>query len=328
MSRKARHQHILDQAKQAAIAAIGCYNQPNFCYREESFCILMINAWELLLKAKIVKDNNEKLQSIYVVDRNAKRKDGKPYAKPKYVKNKANNYITIGFTSILKKHSDYKLNLDNALLKQLETLYELRNASIHLANNGLGKISLEVFTATLQSFQSICELWFNEKATDKVMLIPLAFEIPDNFSSSISSEEAQKLLTFIATQEKGVDVNSKHSIRVNVEIKFERSKSGIPVNTSGNGIPIHIDSEERFKNKYPWNFTDDLIPKLQDKYPSFKRENSFWEAIRILKTDSHYCGERYLDWNKKQGTKKWFYSPDIVPVLAKRLGLNPKGGEQ
>ena len=54
MSRRSKQKEILAKAKEAAVAAISSYNQPRFPYREETFCILMINAWELLLKAKIV----------------------------------------------------------------------------------------------------------------------------------------------------------------------------------------------------------------------------------------------------------------------------------
>ena len=35
----------------ATSSAIEVYNKPSFEYREETFSILMINAWELLLKA-------------------------------------------------------------------------------------------------------------------------------------------------------------------------------------------------------------------------------------------------------------------------------------
>lgn len=41
----------------AAVAAIEIYNKPNFSYREESFSLLMTNAWELLLKSKWLFDH-------------------------------------------------------------------------------------------------------------------------------------------------------------------------------------------------------------------------------------------------------------------------------
>jgi hypothetical protein len=53
--RPPRHSFLVEKAIHAASAAIEIYNKPGFRYREESFAILMLNAWELLLKARIVK---------------------------------------------------------------------------------------------------------------------------------------------------------------------------------------------------------------------------------------------------------------------------------
>jgi hypothetical protein len=68
MSRKARCQHLLEKSVHAALSAIEISNKPDFKYREDSFSILMVNAWELLLKARILQRNKNKLESIYIVD--------------------------------------------------------------------------------------------------------------------------------------------------------------------------------------------------------------------------------------------------------------------
>ena len=49
--KKARHIEILDKSIAACVSAIEVYNKPDFRYREETFSILMVNAWELLLKS-------------------------------------------------------------------------------------------------------------------------------------------------------------------------------------------------------------------------------------------------------------------------------------
>ena len=54
MSRIARSTRLLKNAEAALISAIEIYNKPAFGYREETFAILAINAWELLLKAKVL----------------------------------------------------------------------------------------------------------------------------------------------------------------------------------------------------------------------------------------------------------------------------------
>jgi len=45
------YRHLLGNAKAAILAAIEIYNKPQFLYRDECFAILLLNAWELLLKA-------------------------------------------------------------------------------------------------------------------------------------------------------------------------------------------------------------------------------------------------------------------------------------
>ncbi|MBI5328290.1 MAG: hypothetical protein HZB80_08405 [Deltaproteobacteria bacterium] len=52
-----RHKPFIDKSVSAALSAIEVYNKPDFKYREETFAILMTNYWELLLKAKIIKEN-------------------------------------------------------------------------------------------------------------------------------------------------------------------------------------------------------------------------------------------------------------------------------
>ena len=47
-------------------AAIEIYKKPSFRYREETFSILMLNAWQLLLKARILKENKNHLRSIKI----------------------------------------------------------------------------------------------------------------------------------------------------------------------------------------------------------------------------------------------------------------------
>lgn len=49
---KSKAQELADKSVAAMMSAIEVYNKPDFKYREETFAILAINAWELLLKGK------------------------------------------------------------------------------------------------------------------------------------------------------------------------------------------------------------------------------------------------------------------------------------
>ena len=52
MAKSPRSVKLYRKAEAALISAIEAYNKPDFKYREETFSILALNAWELLLKAK------------------------------------------------------------------------------------------------------------------------------------------------------------------------------------------------------------------------------------------------------------------------------------
>ena len=49
---KSRYQQLYEKSVSAMMSAIEIYNKPDFKYREETFAILAINSWELLLKSK------------------------------------------------------------------------------------------------------------------------------------------------------------------------------------------------------------------------------------------------------------------------------------
>jgi hypothetical protein len=63
------YRHLLKNSKSALLAAIEIYNKPQFAYRDECFVILLLNAWELALKALLSKSK----ESIYYPK---KRKQG------------------------------------------------------------------------------------------------------------------------------------------------------------------------------------------------------------------------------------------------------------
>ncbi len=77
---------LVEKSIAAAISAIEVYNKPDFRYRAENFAALMTNAWELLLKARILLDNDDQLDVLFARDKNGE---------PMKSKSGANRTITI-----------------------------------------------------------------------------------------------------------------------------------------------------------------------------------------------------------------------------------------
>jgi len=77
MDQPTRSQRFLQKAA-ALIAAIEVHNKPDFRYREESFTILALNAWELLLKAELPSLNENDPKCLYVYETGPARKVSPP----------------------------------------------------------------------------------------------------------------------------------------------------------------------------------------------------------------------------------------------------------
>ena len=152
--RPARYVYLVDKAIAAAISAIEVYNKPAFRYREETFSILMLNSWELLLKARILKENNNKLRSIEVWE-NARISLGYPERSLKQKRNRAGNAMTIGLSAAIATVEQYSEDkIDQHVVENIVLLTEIRDNAIHFHNAGMGlrKRIQEVGAAALRNF--------------------------------------------------------------------------------------------------------------------------------------------------------------------------------
>ena len=65
---KSRSRLMLEKSIAAMLSAIEIYNKPDFKYREETFSVLCINSWELLLKSKVLNLSSNKVASLYAME--------------------------------------------------------------------------------------------------------------------------------------------------------------------------------------------------------------------------------------------------------------------
>lgn len=313
---KSKFSMLLDKSIEAVLSAIELYNKPIFSYREESFAILMVNAWELLLKAKRLKDNRGKITCLYIpTSKNTKA--GKPRQRQKYKPTKSGNFMTIGITELIEQEIK-----DNNLKLQLETLIEIRDNAIHFMNSSkyFEKQLLEVAAATLKSYKIIVEKWFG-KSLDKfdLFLIPVAFNMPQTFNTenlSLETDSHKKLLDFISKQRLKEEDSSEHDIALVIDVKLNRADKGLQVRFDKTGAPIFQDTEEVFKKKYPLDYQT-LIDKLRTRYKNFIQNQAFYSLKKEICKNEELSGERYLDYEKMSGTKKTYYSSNIFQEFDK-----------
>jgi hypothetical protein len=317
---KARSRELVDKGVAAMISAIEVYNKPDFKYREETFSILAINAWELLLKAKWLQDNNNRLRSLYVMEKRLKS-DGKPYKHLKMKLTESGNPFTHSLEFVAKKHLD-KGTLPDAAYRNLRTLAEIRDSSVHFYNrSNLFAIRLqEVGSAAVKNFVRASQSWFRvDLAKYNFYLMPLAFVSHKKMHGIALTREEKNVAEFIAAQELAAASTEDYAVAVNIEVVFSRSKTSdalkVQISNDPNAPRLQL-SEEQLKDKYPLNYTS-LTQECQTRYSDFLANQKYHDLRTPLKADKKYCLIRRLDPDNPRSAKQEWFSRAVFTELDK-----------
>ena len=147
---------LIEKSTEAFIMGLEIYNKPTIKYRVEGFSFFICNAWELMLKAKLLKEG----KSIYF-------------------SNQPNR--TISLTRAIEL---IFTNNKNPLRINLETINELRNTSTHFITQEYEMVFIPLFQA--------CIFNFNEKIKEFHSIDMTKF-IPQNFLTlSVSMKSLNK----------------------------------------------------------------------------------------------------------------------------------------
>lgn len=135
---------LLDKSKEAFLMAIEVYNKPSIKYRVEGFSFFICNAWELMLKAHLLKTG----QSIYYPDSPSR---------------------TISLEKCIQK---IFTNDKDPLRKNLEKIVELRNTSTHFITEEYEMVYIPLFQACVFNF---IEKISNFHGVDMTEVVPQNF---------------------------------------------------------------------------------------------------------------------------------------------------------
>jgi len=157
----ASYRRLLANARSALIAASEVYNKPAIEYRDEAFVILLINAWELLLKAILAKakqdifypkKRNEPYKSLSVSDASARAR------------------------SVLPKDLDPDAVADN-----VKHLVLFRDNAIHFYNQSDFRVLVYALGQTaVVNFSDVLEQLFGQRLEEHVSanLLPIGLRAP------------------------------------------------------------------------------------------------------------------------------------------------------
>ena len=160
---------LLANSKSAILAAVEIHNKPIFPYRYEVTSILVINAWELALKAYIARE----LPSVKLV-----KQDGTAKPFPECV---------ACVSSALGKPFE-------AARCNLETLYDYRNKVVHFYHEELDVVVLGLLKSAVLFFVEFLEGQFGQRLEEEtnLILMPIGFTKPTSPLDFVSNRSASK----------------------------------------------------------------------------------------------------------------------------------------
>jgi hypothetical protein len=315
-----RSRLLLDKSLGAMLAAIEIYNKPVFSYREESFAILAVNAWELLLKARLLQLASNKLSALLIYEPRTKI-DGTSSDKLYRKKNRAGNFSTIGiFKAIDILANKYGEPLGPALKANIESIVEIRDNAVHFVNKDFtfAKTIHEIGTAAVKNYVLSTRQWFGvDIGAQGMFLMPLAFLSNTRKVDGVGiTHEEQQLMSFLSEQKKapGVSNDRAFDVALTIEVSMKRSKTseGAKFSISADPDAVAMRVEEKdIRDTHPWSY-ENLSTRLSLRFTDFKANAKYHQLRKVLESNPKFCKERLLDPGNPSGVKKKFYNPNIA----------------
>lgn len=151
------------------MAAVEIYNKPVFRYRDECVVLLLLNAWELALKAALSKNR----KSIF------------------YPKKRGRPYRTLSWQDALTKGRDlFPRGVEPLpVQRNLELLATYRNNTVHFYNEAdFGLLLYALAQTCIKNFRDYVEGVFGQRLEEEFtwQILPLGFESPVDVLAFIS----------------------------------------------------------------------------------------------------------------------------------------------
>lgn len=316
---------LLKSSIRAALASIEIYNKPNFEYREQSFTILNVNAWELLLKAKVLSEGGDDITSLYV-----RLPDGT------YKVNRCGNPLTIEILGLTKK-----IALDASVAENLNALVEIRDTVVHFYHDeALSYIIYSLAVASLKNYQRLIKSWFGESLLAfNFHILPLAFSYDFRTIGLLElgdkPEAVANIIRMVSQSHENLASNGNFHFVCEVTTEIKSAKKFADgadfvtvVDTEAKpGTPIVI-KNQNLLDRYPLSFKE-LVVKAQKARPNLNVNH----IIRFMKEKSMKTEAKFSAYNfrSKQQEEKYketgmlpksiasIYNEDAVRFIVENL---------
>jgi hypothetical protein len=209
---------LLSKSIEAYILALETINRLSITYRIETFAYLICNAWELLLKAKILSDANNYRKAIY------------------YKRSKGQQPRSLALRDCLDK---VFLNASDPIRRNVEWVAELRDEAVHFVISHVPKEVLALFQASVLNYHRCLSDWFSISLSDRVTvgMMTIVYDFsPEEFDLNnprlrrkMGCETANFLMGYQAKLQQEFETLGKQAeFSISIDYKLTLVKSGNP----------------------------------------------------------------------------------------------------
>lgn len=310
-------QKFVDKSHAAMVGAIEVYNKPTFSYREETFCILAINAWELLLKAKLLKEGKNDPKCIQVREPRKLKSGAKSTKHMTVKKNRTGNAMTMQLSACITALEKVGTPINRQTLLNLDSLIDVRDNATHfiVPSALLQRNVLELACANVRNYVTLSKDWFDKDfSTSLSLVLPVAFFNGSNeVGSVVITKDEKRLIDRLQEAASSAPADGEYTIAVRLDVRFHRSTldtaANVQVTRDPEALAVRLD-ENQLMERFPWAY-DDLRAQLKRRKPDIKFNAEFHAIRKIFMADRSLVHSRLLDPTNPKSSKKDFYNPNM-----------------
>lgn len=310
MNYRGSYKRLLGNSKSAMVAAIEVYNKPSFKYRDECAVILLINAWELILKAVVSKAG----KSIY------------------YPKERNSPYRTLSWSDAFGQAQKIRpKELVLPVRQNLDLLSTFRNNAIHFYNDKhFGVVVHALAQTAILNYRDLINAAFGQKLDEEMnwQVMPIGIrpsvdivhylsgKSPTKMTSAVRQFLSELARSFDAVRDAGLEPLKLLTV---FDVKMESVKKvsqadvvvGVTRSESGAG-PLAVVRTQDPNTTHPLRQMD-IVESIQELNERKFTQRTF-QAIAwkfSLKDEQRFC------WKASEGVLVR-YSHDVVQFIRNR----------
>lgn len=300
---------LVDNSLAAMLAAVEVYNKPQMTYRDEVTVMLIVNAWELALKATLRQKN----RSIF------------------YPKQRGERYRSVGLDDALGRvaaNSLWPVGIDGpAVTVNIKALAEYRDRAIHLYNaQGLGAVIYPFLQQNVLNYRDFMLAKFKKDLADSMtwQLLPLGATAP---ADAVQFMKVDRNATMVAEVQDFIDelrhlmddaesagsdmtrVATVYDISMQSAKKMTSADLVVAVSSTADGQIVLRKTDPN--QTHPFSMTE-LLDKVNEKHEGRKLTTYDYQAIcwkESLRENTKYA------WKHSSGASH-VWSGDAVSYLA------------